>query len=260
MGKESANWIKFLGTAGARFVVMHQLRASGGVWLSLQGQNVLLDPGPGTLVRCAASRPRLDPSKLDAIILTHRHIDHSTDTNVMIEAMTEGGFKRRGVLFAPADALESDDPVVLKYARKFVEHLELLGPEKHYKIGDLSFHTSIRHQHAAETYGVMFDLPKGRLSFLVDTQFFPGLEKTYAGTRTLVMNVVRLKPDEKGEIMHLCLDDAMRLIAAIRPERAVLTHFGMTMLRAKPWELCEALSQELGVEVLAARDGMTLET
>jgi hypothetical protein len=39
----------------------------------------------------------------------------------------------------------------------------------------------------------------------------------------------------------------------------VLTHFGMTMLRAKPWELAEALTEELGIEVLAARDGMTLE-
>jgi len=259
MGKESANWIKFLGTAGARFVVMHQLRASGGVWLSLQGQNVLLDPGPGTLVRCAASRPRLDPSKLDAIILTHRHIDHSTDINVMIEAMTEGGSKRRGALFAPADALTSDDSVVLKYVRGFVERIELLGPQKPYKVGELSFHTTIRHQHAVETYGVMFDLPGGRLSFMVDTQFFPGLDKAYAGTRILVMNLVRLKPDEKGEIMHLCLDDAKGLIAAIKPERAVLTHFGMTMLRAKPWELAETLTRELGVEVIAARDGMALE-
>ena len=27
--------------------------------------------------------------KLDAIILTHRHLDHAADVNVMIEAMTE---------------------------------------------------------------------------------------------------------------------------------------------------------------------------
>jgi phosphoribosyl 1,2-cyclic phosphodiesterase len=259
MGKEAANWVKFLGTAGARFVVMRQLRASGGVWLSFEGRNVVLDPGPGTLVRCAASRPRLDPSKLDAIILTHRHIDHSTDINVMIEAMTNGGFKRRGLLFAPADALESDDPVILRYVRDFVERVEILKPEKTYEVGELSFHTSVRHQHAAETYGVMFDLPGGKVSFLVDTQFFPALERAYAGSRLLVTNVVRLKPDEKGEIMHLCLEDAKRLIRAIKPERAVLTHFGMTMLQAKPWELAEAMTKDLGIEVIAARDGMTVE-
>ncbi|MCJ7498036.1 MAG: MBL fold metallo-hydrolase, partial [candidate division Zixibacteria bacterium] len=111
---EAPNRIKFLGTAGARIVVAKQLRASGGIWLSLENKNFLVDPGPGTLVKCHSSKPKLDPSKLDAIILTHRHIDHSNDVNIMIEAMTEGGFKRRGMLFCPADAL-NDDPVVLKY-------------------------------------------------------------------------------------------------------------------------------------------------
>ena len=87
------DFIKFLGTAGARIVVSKQLRASGGMWYSLDGYNVLVDPGPGCLVRCISSRPKMDPMKLDAIILTHRHLDHAADVNVMIEAMTEGDLK-----------------------------------------------------------------------------------------------------------------------------------------------------------------------
>ena len=79
-----------MGTAGARFVVSKQLRSSAGTWCFLQGKNILIDPGPGTLSRCFTSRPGLDPEKLDAIILTHRHLDHSTDVNVLIEAMTRG--------------------------------------------------------------------------------------------------------------------------------------------------------------------------
>ncbi|MDD5771107.1 MAG: hypothetical protein PHO81_02585, partial [Candidatus Omnitrophica bacterium] len=62
--REEGNFIKFLGTAGARFVMIKQLRASGGLWVSSGQANVLIDPGPGSIVRCAASRPKLDPGKL----------------------------------------------------------------------------------------------------------------------------------------------------------------------------------------------------
>jgi len=108
---ENSPFVKFIGTAGARFVVMKQLRSSGGVWLSSGRTHLYIDPGPGALVRCLSSRPRMDPSALDGIVLTHKHLDHSNDVNVMIEAMTEGGFRKKGVLFAPEDALEKD-PVV----------------------------------------------------------------------------------------------------------------------------------------------------
>ena len=90
-----------MGTAGARFVVAKQLRSSAGTWVTLEDKNILLDPGPGTLVRCAKSRPRLDPTKLDAIILSHQHIDHANDVNIMIEAMTTGGYSKRGYFSLP---------------------------------------------------------------------------------------------------------------------------------------------------------------
>src|SRR4030042_4443797 len=81
--------ITVLGTAGARFVVIHQFLASGGAWLNLGDTQILFDPGPGCLVQ--ATKRRLDPAKLDAIVLSHKHLDHSGDINIMIEAMTDGG-------------------------------------------------------------------------------------------------------------------------------------------------------------------------
>lgn len=62
-------YIKFLGTAGGRFVVAKQLRSSAGTFISAKGKNVIVDPGPGTLVRSAASRPRIDVSKLEQSFL-----------------------------------------------------------------------------------------------------------------------------------------------------------------------------------------------
>lgn len=247
-------FLKFLGTAGARVVVFKQLRASGGLWLELNGTRIHIDPGPGALVRVLSSRPKLDPAKLDALLLTHRHLDHSADINVMIEAMTEGGRRKGGVLFAPADALD-EDPVVLNYVRGYLGRVEVLEEGKSYRVGGITFSTPLRHRHSVETYGLIVE---GRIALISDTLFFPDLIEAYRGVEVLVINVVRAgERDERIE--HLTLGDARELIEGIRPKRAILTHFGMTVLQAKPWEVAEGLSRETGCEVIAARDGMTLE-
>lgn len=253
------NRVKFLGTAGARFVMAKQIRYSAGTFIELSGQKILLDPGPGTLLRCSTCRPEIDPTELDAVILTHSHIDHSNDVNVMIDAMTQGGLERRGRLFAPKECLEGQNRVVLNYLREFPEEIVRLEAESHYHIDDLTFKTSVRHDHAAETYGIKFDRPDGPLSFVVDTRYFDGLAQSYAGSDVLVVNVVRRKPHEKLDLQHLTVDEAENLIGAVQPRLAVITHFGMTMVKARPWELAEQMSERLGLEVVAASDGKTIE-
>lgn len=252
-------FIKFLGTAGARFVVARQMRASGGVYISAKGRNIILDPGPGTLIRCAASRPKIDVTRLDAIILTHAHIDHSNDVNILIDALCEGGLKRRGTLFATRECLEGENAVVLKYLRGFLQEVAILEADRQYRVGELTFSTSIRHQHPVETYGVKLDMDGRRVSFMVDTKYFPELVKSYQDSSVLIMNVVRFKPHESGEVMHLCIDDVKEIVSSIKPQKAIMTHFGMTMLRARPHDLARALTEELGVLIMAASDGMRVE-
>ena len=248
------SWIKFLGTGGARFVVIKQLRASGGLWLNLSDTNIFIDPGPGALLRCLSSKPKLNPADLDGIILTHRHIDHSNDINIMIEAMTNGGFKKKGVVFAPKDALEKD-PVILHYVRDQVDRIEILREKGSYTLGNISFSTPVRHVHGVETYGLNIQGENSTISLITDTRYFDGLESYYDGD-ILIINVVRL--EEKEGIEHLSLKDAEKILSANKPKLGVLTHFGMTMLKAKPWELADKLSKKLNIKVIAARDGMTI--
>ncbi len=250
------NGIKFLGTAGARHVVSRQLRASGGIWYDLDDIRLLVDPGPGTLVKALSSRPKFEPSSLDGILLTHRHIDHTSDVNIMIEAMTNGGTRRHGVLLAPGDALD-DDPVVLRYLRRHLEEIRKISEGTRTSINDLRLTFPLRHRHSVETLGYRIEWSGGTICHIVDTRFFPELIEAYRGD-LLILNVVLHDPDDEkiAFIEHLNVNDARRLIEAIRPKTAILTHFGMTMLRARPWELADRLTEETGVKVIAARDGM----
>ena len=246
--------IKFLGTAGARFVVSKQLRSSGGIWLSLAGAEILIDPGPGSLLLCSRSRPRLEPSRLDAIILTHKHIDHSGDINAMIEAMTEGGSRKRGQVLAPADAL-AKEPVIFPYLRDFPGKIEYLTEGGSYRIGSVSLFTPRRHIHPVETYGLHFEANGKTLSLISDTRYFEGIEQCYPG-RILVIYTVLLQPYPDRVIEHLSLEDARRIIKANRPGLTLLTHFGMMVLNARPRALAENMGRDLGLRVEAARDGM----
>ncbi len=185
---KSGSFIKFLGTAGARFVMIKQLRASGGIWVRIGDTNIIIDPGPGSIVRCANAKPKLDPSQLDAIILTHRHLDHSNDVNVMIEAMTEGGFKKRGCLFAPADALE-EDSLILKHTREYVASIELLKEKTRYTVGAFEFTTGPLNVHSVETYGLKFVINNQSISLIGDTALYPELFKFYKSD-IIILNVV----------------------------------------------------------------------
>lgn len=235
--------------------MIKQLRASGGLWVSCGANNILIDPGPGSIVRCASSRPKLDPGKLDAIILTHRHLDHANDINVMIEAMTEGGFKKRGVVFCPSDAL-GNDSVILRHASSFPEKIQIIKASHSYQAGDFNFTTSMRHIHPCETYGLKFKIGKTNVGLITDTRYFPELADFYK-TDILIISVVFYEP-RKG-IDHLSLKEAGMIISKLKPRKAVLTHFGMSMLKAKPLLQAEKLSGALGIEVIAAYDGMTLD-
>jgi len=259
MDKASGDHIKFLGTAGARFVMITQRRSSAGVLYSLGGFKLLVDPGPGCLVRCHASRPKVNPSRLDAIFLTHGHLDHAGDVNVMIEAMTEGGHRHRGTLFAPSEALDGD-PVVLRYVRSYLGRIEVLGEGKSWELAPgVVLSTPVRHRHGGEAYGLRLQTPRLRISHVADTAYFPQLAQHYAPCDVLIVHMVlyQVDPERKRRILHLDLADATRLVAEVRPRVAIITHFGMNVLRAKPWELAEQMTQETGVRVVAARDGMT---
>jgi ribonuclease BN (tRNA processing enzyme) len=231
-------------------MVSKQLAASGGIWLDLNGTQVLIDPGPGCIVQ--ATKRKLNPEKLSAIIISHRHLDHAADANVMVEAMTNGGFRRRGLLFAPADAL-APEPVIFSYLRDFVAGVTVLEADQTYQVGSLTFRTSVRHVHPVETYGLVLASPQYKIGYIADTRYFEGLAASYAGADLVIVNMVLTEP---RPIDHLSIPDVARLVGEIKPKVAILSHFGMHVWQARPWLVAEEMTRKTGFRIIAARDGM----
>lgn len=252
-----ASTLKFLGTAGARFAVSTQLRHSGGLVWTLAGVRIWVDPGPGALVRALASRPRIEPASVDALLVTHRHLDHVGDATAVVEAMTRGGFARRAALYAPRDALEAE-PVVFRYAQRFVARRVLLAEGSRHEIAPgVVLETPLAHDHGVETYGYRLSAPGLVAGHVVDTYWMDALARAYAGVDLLVVNTTRARGRDR-RYLHLGVDDAEILVGEIRPRLAVLTHFGMQLPRAVADEAALGISGRTGVPTLAARDGWLL--
>jgi phosphoribosyl 1,2-cyclic phosphodiesterase len=249
--------VVFVGTGGGRMTTAFQARSTGGLWVCLDGIWVCVDPGPGALAHARGRALGLDPGVLDAIVLTHKHLDHSGDINAMIEAMTQGGTKKRGRVLAPRDAYDVD-PVILHYVRSYPASTEFLVPGGRYTIGGEHgpvLETPLQLKHPVETYGLRFVGRHFTVGIVACTGYLPEIE-TALRADLLILNVVYREPRDE---IHLAVPDARQLITAMRPRLAILTHFGLTMLRARPWELAETLSQETGVRVMAARDRWRLD-
>jgi len=251
--------VRFLGTGGARFTVARQIRASGGMWMRFGATQIHVDPGPGALVRALSVIPPCNPVELDAIVLSHKHLDHANDVNIMVEAMSQGGYRPRGALFAPRDAFEGE-AVIFPYVRKFVKREEFLversGP---YAINDVELRTSIKHIHSVETFGMHFRYAGRTVSYLPCGRFFAGLIEDYKAHDPDVLIVNVLRYSDSMDVDHLLFEEARRIVTEIRPRVAVFTHFGTRLLERDPDRLAAELEDELGIRVHAARDGWMLD-
>ncbi len=245
----SDNQLIFLGTAGGRFTVFNQLRKSGGIWFNINGKIFAIDPGPGALIE--SIKHKLMPNKLSGIFLSHRHLDHCADINAVIESMTEGGHKKRGIVIAPYDATEID-PVILRYNRKNFTLINTNGFST-YVIDDVKIETKAKHLHPVDVYGAIFD---NRFAYIPDTSYFDDLPYMYQAD-IVIANVVFCH--KKKGFKHLNSDDVYRFLEIFKPKKFIMTHFGLSFLKKKPWEIAKEISNNTGCDVVAAYDGMVVD-
>ena len=251
------NSITFLGTGGGRVVVFRQLRHSGGMWLNLNGVNVLIDPGPGSLIRIFERG--FDPLDIDIFVLSHRHLDHVSDINAVIESATESTKKKKDLMIAPEDAINGEDPVILKYLRKGIKRYEYTETDKEIEYKNVKIKGLVKHIHkGADTYGLQFSSNDKKVVYVPCGRFYDDMLTGYPeGADLMIFNTTFTHPVPKVD--HLSASDVKKMLTKLKPKKAVITHFSVQMLKANPSEVAKKLTQETGVYTIAATDGLKLK-
>ena len=249
--------IIFLGTAGSIGVASKQLRSSGGIVLQVEDMQFHIDPGPGALTK--ARECGVNNHHTTAVLVSNNHLTHCNDLNVIIDAMTHSGIERRGVVLGSKSVLQSFDEnraYITKYHQELLE--KVIPMEKGHKVGiELIEVNALSVDHGdPHAVGFKFFCPKFTLSYVTDTTVTDQLLSELAGTDILILNTTY--PEDTAHDKHLDTKSAIAVISHVRPKLAILTHFGLEMLKADPLEAAREIQRITGVQTIAAKDGMAI--
>lgn len=251
--------LHFLGTGGGRFVMVTQRRRTAGIRLIQEGHfNLHLDPGPGALI--FSNWARLNPQKLDGILVSHSHPDHYCDAEVLMEGMSHGTTEKRGLVAAPRSVLRGNDvcgPAISKYHQGLVGEVAELSADDEARLGQTRIRATRAVHSDPDAIGFRIEIPEvGAIGYTSDTALYDGIEEQYHETRVLILCTIRQRGSPLP--LHLSVDDAAKLLAGAKPSSAILTGFGMGMIGEKAAEEAMWLEKETGVPTTAAEDGMEI--
>mgnify|MGYP001073910031 FL=1 len=217
-----------------------------------------LDPGPGALIYSLETG--LNPQKIMAVLVSHRHPDHYTNAEILIEAMTRGMLNKRGIVAAPRSVLfgnEESGPAISRYHQRMPEKVIEVKPGVVFHVGDARIVATEAKHSDPDAVGFRFEIPEvGDIAYTSDTEYFEGVGKAYEGVRLLILCVMR--PSGNPWMGHMTPEDAIKIVAEVKPEMAAATHFGMKMIFNGPDRQIKLIEEKTGVPTLAASDGMHL--
>lgn len=248
----------FLGTGGGRFATITQKRRTGGIRVISESLHMHLDPGPGALIY--SLNMKLNPQKLRAVLVSHCHPDHYADAEILIEAMTRGMTRRRGILAAPRSVLFGNEicgPAISKYHQQIPEKVIETRPAVTFDVDHIRVVTAETRHTDPDAVGYRLETQDvGDIGYTSDTEYFEGVGKPYEGVRLLLLCVMR--PSGEPWKGHMTPEDAVKIVEEAGPEMAVATHFGMKMIFRGPTREAKMIEEKTGVPTLAASDGMRI--
>jgi ribonuclease BN (tRNA processing enzyme) len=251
--------IMFLGTAGSSTVVNKQFRGSGGVVIRFEDLQFHLDPGPGTLNK--AKEFGVNVHHTTAILVSNNNLINCNDINALVDAMTHSGIEQRGLLLGSKTVLQGTDeraPYLTPYYRSLVE--KIIPFEKSHKVGiELAQVNALPVVHNDEhATGFTFFFPKLTLSYTGETRLSEELLQGLVGADIIILSVSSSIDDENRSCLNV--QDAIKIIAHARPRLAIITHFGLEMLKADPLQQAREIQRITSVQTIAAYDGLVIST
>lgn len=284
--KRTPGWgITFLGTGGNPEAVIAQKPRTAGFMVEFGDLYMCVDPGPSALL--GVKEMGLDLGALDAVYISHGHVDHYAGAEGIIEGMCWAMSTRRGVLMGPR-ALFTEDHIISSFHQGDTEiHGYRGGPQVMY-LGEgrtVSLKgatiTPVTAYHGGENYGFILEAQGLRLGYTSDTNYIvsystgAGLEevkrfgpimdlehivkyredvkKAFSGVDVLIANVTSHNAWAHRHITGIGL---AHLLKGSHIKLCYLTHFNYCCVEPEDlrFEMAEYVEKASGIRTKAAVD------
>lgn len=245
----------FLGNKGSDAI--NYSDGSGGFILKVNDFQVHVDPGPGILNK--AKEAKVNLGNTSCILVSHNHLSHCNDINLLIDLMTYKGLDNRGILIGDESVIYGNDkerPYLGKKQERYLERYVILKEGSKAKIGTLRI-TGLKVNHFDRGIGFKIQTEHFSLVYTGDTKYYREMKEEYKDCNLLIVNCVK-GFDAKSE-HNLTADDVVKIVDNVKPQLVIITHFGRSMLESNPILVAREISKRTGVQIVAAKENMTID-
>lgn len=242
--------------AGSSSAVPRPGRASSGYVLRYVGHTLAIDFGTGAFARL---RERLEPTQLDAVVISHMHADHFLDLVPLRYALRYEMRRARPLpVYLPPGGIEIAKAIgnPLKEDADFYDGVFALheySPDLPLAVGGCTIGFA-RTVHYIPAYAMRVDTGAGVLGYSADTAPCAEVPELVRGAELfLCETALGASGKEDGRRGHLNAHEAGEMARLAGARRLVLTHYNA---KANPQLLREAAAQAFSGEITVADDGM----
>ncbi|MBD3222664.1 MBL fold metallo-hydrolase [bacterium] len=254
-------------------ITLHVLGAGGAVptagrgpaayWLDLDGHGVLVDPGPGALVRLVRQPGAVETvDSVGTVLLSHLHLDHTADLAPLLFAQHSILAREQGELLVagPPGTGAFVDRLADLYGswieprlRRLIVREVAVGERIDIGTGQA---TALPAHHPVDRFDspgqgwLLADGSGHRLAYTGDTGPCADLPAAIAGCDLLLVECST--PDEYAVATHMSPAGVIDLVGNIATGRVVLTHLYPPVAAQAP---AARVEDATGVATVAARDG-----
>jgi ribonuclease BN (tRNA processing enzyme) len=243
----------FLGDKGSD--ALPYSNGNGGFILNVKDFSFHFDPGPGTLTK--AKDANLNLSHTNCVLVSHNHLGHCNDLNLLVNLMTFNGMDSRGHLISNNETICGEDFQALgKKQRTYLDKVHSIKAGDVVRIDNFRI-TGLKTKHKVDGLGFKVSTEHFNLVYTGDTGYFKGIEKEYADANILIANCV--KSFNSKDENNLGADDIVKLILDVKPQLVILTHFGKGLLQQHPMYIAREIYRRTKIQTVAAKDGLILD-